>query len=77
MSSRLNINFLSLRDHRGYTLPLSVAAQLTPLAPLGALAAVFLIWLLPRMKVHWIFALSMLAFFTANLLVSLAPVNQT
>lgn len=49
---------------------------MSPLIPGGAAAALSLIYLMPRVKAHWIFAIAMLSFFAGDILVALAPVNQ-
>lgn len=67
----------SLREIRGFTHPLSIAAQMSPLSVGGAAAALALIWMIPRVKPHWIFAISKMCFFLGDLLVALAPVNQS
>ncbi|GAA5989423.1 hypothetical protein JCM5350_000701 [Sporobolomyces pararoseus] len=67
-----------IRDIRGYHQPLVICAQLATLAPLGALAALFVIYLNHR-KVpgHYILAASCLCFCIGNVLLGVTPRYQT
>jgi hypothetical protein len=66
-----------VRDVRGFHQPLVISAQMMTLAPFGALAALAVIWLFPRVAGHWILAIALFAFFVGNLLMSLTPADQT
>jgi hypothetical protein len=66
-----------IRDVRGFHQPLVITAQMATLVPFGATAALALIWLFPRVAGHWLLAASLLAFTLGNLLMALAPANQS
>lgn len=66
-----------IRDVRGFSNPLVITAQMATLVPFGATAALTLIWLFPRVAGHWLLATSLLAFTLGNLLMALAPTEQS
>lgn len=68
------VNFI--RDIRGYHQPLVICAQLATLAPLGALAALFVIYLSHRrVPGHYILAASCLCFCIGNVLMGVTSVS--
>ncbi|GAA5942158.1 uncharacterized protein JCM15063_002022 [Sporobolomyces koalae] len=67
-----------IRDIRGFHQPLVICAQLATLAPLGALAALAVIWLTHRqVPGHWILAASCACFCIGNVLMGVTPRSQT
>ncbi|GAA5900055.1 uncharacterized protein JCM6883_006077 [Sporobolomyces salmoneus] len=67
-----------IRDIRGYHEPLVICAQLATLAPLGALAALFVIYLSHRqVPGHYILAASCACFCIGNVLMGVNPPGQT
>ncbi|GAA5863051.1 hypothetical protein JCM5353_001778, partial [Sporobolomyces roseus] len=67
-----------IRDVRGFHQPLVICAQLATLAPLGALAALLVIYLSHRnVPGHYILAASCLCFCIGNLLMGVTPRSQT
>ncbi|GAA6059222.1 hypothetical protein JCM10212_006615 [Sporobolomyces blumeae] len=66
-----------IRDIRGFHQPLVICAQLATLAPLGALAALFVVYLTHRrVPGHYILAASCACFCIGNLLMGLTPQDQ-
>ncbi|GAA6016075.1 hypothetical protein JCM11491_000660 [Sporobolomyces phaffii] len=67
-----------IRDIRGFHEPLVICAQLATLAPLGAVAALFVIYLSHRrVPRHYILAASCLCFCVGNVLMGVTPRSQT
>lgn len=59
------------------TSPLLAAAQFTPAAPIGIAACFVTGYLISRLRPGWIMIMSMCAFTLGNILIAIAPVDQT
>jgi predicted MFS family arabinose efflux permease len=66
-----------VRDIRGASTPLHISAQMSPLPPVGVVAALSLIWIFPRFEGHWILGGALTSFFVGNLLMATAPRHQS
>ncbi|OXG17837.1 multidrug efflux pump [Cryptococcus neoformans Tu401-1] len=62
-------------DIRGYTEPLTMAFQLTPLLPAGIIAALIVPFLIRHLPNHFIFLLSMFAFTVCNIIAATASTS--
>jgi MFS family permease len=57
--------------------PLLASAEFTPVAPMGIMACFVTGYLISRLRPGWIMIMSMSAFTLGNILVAIAPVDQT